>query len=317
MSAGAQQKDYYATLGLYRHAELENIRSAYRDLANKYHPDHNSGDKQAEEKFKEIQEAYEVLSDAEKRKIYDQQLGPEIDQSPVAESTSAADALAVIGFPDEPFACPHCGQMLASACRICPSCKEAVDPKEIARPAVVIPIAEPVVPLPVKEFARFSWSIFFATLGIWFAVALITERFLGYEKGQWALGGLVVLSSLWVLRDARMKNIPKPLRWSLGSLLLWILIFPWYLARRRTPNGPCPFIEGEGGRVARTLLFILLVFVLLSALMLLLKGPAHPSRGGETPAPKGAEMPAGKIAALTNSMAVQSSGKAPSEASQT
>jgi len=238
------------------------------------------------------------------------------NESPTVDSASETVSQPAAAFPDEPFACPSCGQLLAASCRICPSCKEAVDPKDIARPDVVIPIATQVIPLPVKEYARFSWGIFFVTLGIWLVVALIAQRTLGYEKGQLVLGGLVILSSLWVLRDAREKNIPKPIRWSLGSLLLWILIFPWYLARRRTPNAPCPFIEGKGGRVARTLLLILFVFFLLSALMLLLRGP-HASPGGKNPAPKGTEMPAGKIAALTHSIAVQQSARAPSEASQT
>ena len=66
------QKDYYATLGVDRKAKPEQIRKAYRHLARKHHPDVNPGNKAAEEKFKEIQEAYEVLSDEKKRKIYDQ-----------------------------------------------------------------------------------------------------------------------------------------------------------------------------------------------------------------------------------------------------
>jgi molecular chaperone DnaJ len=66
------QKDYYAILGVDRNAKPEAIRKAYRHLARKYHPDLNPGDKKAEEKFKEISEAYEILSDEKKRKIYDQ-----------------------------------------------------------------------------------------------------------------------------------------------------------------------------------------------------------------------------------------------------
>ena len=65
-------KDYYATLGVKKTASTEDIRKAFRKLARKYHPDVNPGDKTAEEKFKQISEANDVLSDPKKRKIYDQ-----------------------------------------------------------------------------------------------------------------------------------------------------------------------------------------------------------------------------------------------------
>jgi curved DNA-binding protein len=65
-------KDYYAILGVAKDADTDAIKKAYRKLALKYHPDKNPGDKQAEERFKEITEAYAVLSDADKRRQYDQ-----------------------------------------------------------------------------------------------------------------------------------------------------------------------------------------------------------------------------------------------------
>jgi molecular chaperone DnaJ len=64
--------DYYETLGVPRKASAEEIRKAYRKLARKYHPDLNPGDKSSEERFKNVQEAYDVLSDAKKRPMYDQ-----------------------------------------------------------------------------------------------------------------------------------------------------------------------------------------------------------------------------------------------------
>ena len=67
-----QQRDYYADLGVKKTATADEIRKAFRKLARKYHPDVNPGDKSAEEKFKKISEANDVLSDAKKRKIYDQ-----------------------------------------------------------------------------------------------------------------------------------------------------------------------------------------------------------------------------------------------------
>jgi molecular chaperone DnaJ len=66
------KKDYYATLNVERGAKPEQIRKAYKRLARKHHPDVNPGNKAAEEKFKELQEAYDVLGDERKRKIYDQ-----------------------------------------------------------------------------------------------------------------------------------------------------------------------------------------------------------------------------------------------------
>ncbi len=67
----AAYKDYYDTLGLSRSADQKEIRSAYRKLAAKYHPDRNPDDPSAEERFKEVNEAYTVLNDPEKRKFYD------------------------------------------------------------------------------------------------------------------------------------------------------------------------------------------------------------------------------------------------------
>lgn len=65
-------KDYYQVLGVPRGADEKEIKSAYRKLARKYHPDVNPNDKSAEAKFKEVSEAYDVLSDSDKRKLYDQ-----------------------------------------------------------------------------------------------------------------------------------------------------------------------------------------------------------------------------------------------------
>lgn len=67
-----EYKDYYKVLGVSKEADQDEIRKAFRKLAREYHPDANKGDAQAEERFKEINEAYQVLSDSEKRKRYDQ-----------------------------------------------------------------------------------------------------------------------------------------------------------------------------------------------------------------------------------------------------
>ncbi|MGN6373655.1 MAG: molecular chaperone DnaJ [Solirubrobacteraceae bacterium] len=72
----AARPDYYKTLGVDKKASPEELKKAYRKLARQYHPDRNQGDKQAEERFKEISQAYDVLGDPEKRKQYDSGSGP-------------------------------------------------------------------------------------------------------------------------------------------------------------------------------------------------------------------------------------------------
>ena len=67
-----QKRDYYEVLGVDKNADDAAIKKAYRVLGKKYHPDMNPGDKEAEQKFKEASEAYAVLSDADKRRQYDQ-----------------------------------------------------------------------------------------------------------------------------------------------------------------------------------------------------------------------------------------------------
>jgi molecular chaperone DnaJ len=87
--ATTQTKDYYGTLGVKKTATTEEIRKAFRKLARKYHPDVNPNDKKAEEKFKEISEANDVLSDDKKRKIFDQ-LGFYSDSIDPAAAEAAA-----------------------------------------------------------------------------------------------------------------------------------------------------------------------------------------------------------------------------------
>src|SRR5271157_3986678 len=87
----SSKQDYYEQLGVPRKATAKEIRTAFRKLARKYHPDLNPGDKSAEEKFKQLQEAYDVLSDTKKREMYDQ-YGFYSDNAPPAGYGGGTDA---------------------------------------------------------------------------------------------------------------------------------------------------------------------------------------------------------------------------------
>jgi molecular chaperone DnaJ len=100
--ATTQNKDYYATLGVKKTATPDEIRKAFRKLARKYHPDVNPGDKKAEEKFKELSEANDVLSDDKKRKVYDQ-VGFYSDQIDPAQAAAYARQQGAGGRPPVDF----------------------------------------------------------------------------------------------------------------------------------------------------------------------------------------------------------------------
>jgi hypothetical protein len=116
----------------------------------------------------------------------------------------------------------------------------------------------------------FSWPIFLIVLLSWFLLAGAAERFLEPVKSQLLLGSVVILTSAWVYYDAHDKRLPKSLRWGVGSLLLWIVVFPWYVARRRDPLAPCRF-EAEASSLTRLLLALLLILVLAGMAIMVLK----------------------------------------------
>jgi hypothetical protein len=159
-------------------------------------------------------------------------------------------------FPTEPFPCPACGQLLAPSCRVCVACHQVIDPTAIRQPGVA-----PAVGKPARrelEFVRFPWRTFLIVFGIWVVGATLVQRYMPPLKAQLVLGGVQILCSFWVLFDALGKRLPRPLRWGMGTLLLWPIIFPWYLARRNRPRQPCPFIEARVNPITLAVLLILL-----------------------------------------------------------
>jgi hypothetical protein len=207
-------------------------------------------------------------------KRFNRQKPDEEAGSPKPEAETVDSPASVAEFPSEPFQCPACGQLLAPACRVCVACKHPINPAEIGRPQeVALPAAHAPSTEPGLEPVRYPWRIFFAVLGISLFLALLLEGFVGEQKAQLAMGGAQTLAGVWVFFDALRQRIPRPLRWGVGSMLLPVVIFPWYLARRRKLQSPVPFVEAEVGPVTRFLLFALLVFFLASLIFYLVQGP--------------------------------------------
>jgi predicted RNA-binding Zn-ribbon protein involved in translation (DUF1610 family) len=164
----------------------------------------------------------------------------------IPESPVQANNGVELKLPAEPFPCPHCGQMLGPDVRICAACRQAIDPSQIAAALARVALPKPVSePARARPTARFSWSIFLIVFLAGGVVGNLAVAAFGLVKGGFVVIALEVVSSAWVSVDARQKGIPRPLRWSLGSLLLWILFFPWYLARRRQPEAVCPLVENR------------------------------------------------------------------------
>jgi len=200
-----------------------------------------------------------------------------------AEGEETGNGSSAGDYPAEPFACPVCGQMLAPSCRVCVACKSPIDPAQIAPPREMAP---PVAPAAGREPApapvRYPWRIFFGILLISFSLALLTEGLWGKQRAQMIMAGIQTLAGMWVFFDALRQGIPKPLRWGLGSMLLPVVIFPWYLGRRDKPRAPVPFVEAEVGPVTRLILFAILLFFLISLVLYIAEGP----RTGKTPVPR-------------------------------
>jgi len=163
-------------------------------------------------------------------------------------------------FPAEPFPCPACGQLLGPSCRVCVACKYPINPAEIRQPPVVAAVGQPA--RQEAEPVRFSWRTFLVMFTIWLVGGTLVQLHMTPLKAQVVLVGVQILCSFWVLFDALRKRLPTPFRWGMGTLLLWPIIFPWYLARRNHPKQPCPFIEARASRAKLAVLCILLAVLL-------------------------------------------------------
>jgi hypothetical protein len=212
----------------------------------------------------------------------------ETDQhTPLADSVEASAP--GVGFPTDPFPCPACGQLLAPSCRVCVACKHPIDPAEITLACeAALPVARVSSPKPQAERVRYPWRIFITVLSVSFLFALLFEGLLGEQRAQLAMGGLQTLAGVWVFFDAMRQRLPRALRWAVGTMLLPVIIFPWYLARRNRPQSSVPFVEAEVGPVTRILLFAVLLAFLIVLIFQAVKSPP-----GTTPTTPTIQKPAG------------------------
>ncbi|MDE3180331.1 MAG: hypothetical protein KGM47_11820 [Acidobacteriota bacterium] len=211
------------------------------------------------------------------------------------EERATTQALAGMGAElAEPFACPNCGQMLAPACRVCVACRETVDFTKVAKqagaasdyetPAAKIePSWQPsTAPTPSNApasqpppSAQFSWPIFFICVAAYVLIGYGAEHILKKSDLSWFVAGLLTACAVWVYVDARLRKIPYPLRWAVGSFLIWIVAFPWYLSRRRKPKLACAIMESPARAFLRTVIWVLLFCAILGLISAVMRRPPH------------------------------------------
>lgn len=194
---------------------------------------------------------------------------PESGKSQPAASTSLPDS----AYPDEPFACPSCGQMLAAAVRVCVACKRPIDAAKIKRASAQAAIPERQETTRATASVRFPWRLLVVVMIVTWAIGTAMLRRMSVERFQLIFFSAQFICSVWVFYDAREKRVPKALRWGLGTMLLWIIVFPWYLARRKAPDAPCPFVEAETRPFTRALLLALLILLLASVVLTVFYAP--------------------------------------------
>lgn len=202
-----------------------------------------------------------------------------IQSSKVEHPTKSEDRFDGSPAPLEPFACPSCGQMLAPSCRVCVACGAPVDPSQARQPAPVAAAPVPETPGPEKQpagaISHFSWPVFFVCVAAYLLTAVAAERLLKPHEVKWFVGGLLVGCAAWVYVDARVRRVPHPLRWAVGAFLIWIVVFPWYISRRRKPETPCLVMEAQGTAFLRMVVWVIVIFFLFGLISVVLRKPPH------------------------------------------
>lgn len=194
--------------------------------------------------------------------------------------------------PADPFPCPNCGQMLGPGCAVCAACRAPVDFTKVRTATEPAPAFAPAPgsgapevanrqgPSPLGKDApspsQFSLPIFIISVLVYLTVVGAAARVLPITDFRYFLAGLLVACTGWVIFDAHARRIPHPLRWGLGTLFIWVVVFPWYLSRRRTPAMPCPIMDAQSRYFARTVVF---VFVLCGILYCLVTFVMHKPPG--------------------------------------
>jgi hypothetical protein len=215
-------------------------------------------------------------------KKFDQAGAANVTEVPKMESPRVTGSAATASFPDEPFLCPSCGQLLGPSVRTCVSCKHVINPAEIARtPAPALPSTpRPASIQAPRESVPYPWRILIAVVGISMILGLISVALFGDQNWPKAVQALQIMAGFWVFFDAFQRRIPRPFRWSMGTMLIPGLILPWYLARRNRPEASVPFVEAETRPFTRILLGILLLAFLIAVAISAWQGQQTGSKPG-------------------------------------
>ncbi|MGH9406730.1 MAG: hypothetical protein ACRD3D_12955 [Terriglobia bacterium] len=96
---------------------------------------------------------------------------------------------------------------------------------------------------------------------------LLAHHLRPLEAGLWIQSAIQVACALWIFFDASVRRVPHRLRWALGSFLIWIIVFPWYLSRRRMPEVHCLIMEAPGRAFAWTVVWLILLYAVLGMIL--------------------------------------------------